>query len=1088
MHSRPGASSVSRCAAWLALLPALAALLFTGAHAQALGPFVPQQVEWVGGVILQTIPTTRIWVDQTGDGLDGPGDTHHSVPPFIDATWRLSLSPTRTVMIATRTNGSSCDDLNPTEIRVYKVPIDDSALIPLGYNNQLRCLASTAFDDRLVNTAYRTAVFVENKTSTGSSGHILWWNLVTGEQGRSAAEYTLPLNPMSFAPAGTMASVPNDVAGIGGAHYSPVELCPASIGQASIPGPPRANNPAAYVELGTPDTVVVYRTGGPSGPFAGGPVPYVSCIVPSAPYGACCGVLGCSQTHQADCVGTWTSGQTCADAMCPVTELHIALSGPATAVRGAVFQYTLTASNAGALASSNVSMVDVLPFGATFLSASGAGTYNPSTRAVTWALGTLNGNSQTSRTITVQASCNVSSIQNASYSITGTPGGTVVGSPTLITTVTLPTTIGLSLTLLSSALAPTPLQPGDRVRYTVRIGNMSMTNHDSLSFSVQPGVSSEIAQVVSVTSGSVLSSLTSLSWKGLVPANSTIDVVYETAIKPCRGAQATIELLNRGTTVFLRNVCSFTMATAISTQSFAVAPSPFRLAIESPSHGPVQWWSSPEYNRMIACRPGADLDLDLRLHNSSASASPASVSLALPVELSTLSDSPFIGTPPVGTLWNSGTRTISWSGTAAALDSVVIRFRVRVDLVSCRTDLLAVGGHGACSNALVTELSVLAVPLPPANHLVTLHNSDGLRYQDPSLGTGWQPLLCGSLENSRGMGRAADGTIWVAGQPCFRLNPHQLSFQILPPTFGTTLGMDTPNDVAEDLRDSTLVFSGYQSGLGLRVRRYNPRTGAVTTILNDTSPQTLGVGHRVVVSPDGIIGVNTNSSLMRIDPANPTAYQRYLPPGGGLLFGLTLDLDGSWLTTSHPAGPTAARNLLSVTRDAGAFTTLVDLQPYFFWQYEMPAIVAVPNQDVYVGTYADEFGVVRRGSGFAVDRILDDLSNVDLVWVGTATTSIDEEDGVAARTFGLSAASPNPTRGATTLRFTLPRAAHATLELYDSQGRRVRTLAHGEHVAGERAVGWNGRDGSGRAVRAGVYFARLTSEGSTRRVRLVLTR
>ncbi|NOT35656.1 MAG: DUF11 domain-containing protein [Candidatus Eisenbacteria bacterium] len=1088
-----GFGLIRSCATRAMLVAGFICVSFTAVWAQGLGPFVNEQLPPAGGVVIQSSPANPLkplWIDVDGSSLDDNGDTHHAVPNGIDETWRLFLSPSRTAMVAVHGSETNCDDAVPIEIRVYRIPADDSDLISLGSNNQLRCLLYTAFDDRAANPVYRTAVFYEGKTSTGSSGHLLWWNLVTGEHGRSAGEYTYPINPSSFSQSGTMASVPNDVSGINGAHYSPVELCPAWIGQASIPGPARANSPAAYVENGTPNRVVVYRTGSPFGPIVGAPVLYVDCSVPSEPYGACCSSEGCQQTHQGDCTGTWQQGVTCQDAACPIAVLEVSLAGPATAVPGTFYDYTLTARNTGALASSSVTMIDRVPSGVTFVSASGGGTYSASTQTVTWTLGTLGAGAQTTRTLRVQVGCFGSSFSNNTYSITGLPGGTVIGAPPITTTLVLPNTAGLSLTLISSALAPTPLQTGDRVRHTVRIGNSSATNFDSLSFTLQAGTSSEIAQIVNQGGGYVLSTPTSLSWKGNVPSGSTLDVIYETAIKQCRSTQATTEAMNRGIGVIMRNPCSSIMASASVTQSFAVAPSPFRISLESSTHGPVQWWGAPDVNRMIACRPGATVDLEVRFYNNSSSVGPASsITIDLPPELPAISTPPFLGSVPAGTVWNSTTRTISWSGQPAANDSVVIRFRTRMSASACKASLEALASYGACTNALLTELAVLAVPVPPANHLLTLHNSSGLRFRDTTATAVWQSLLCGVFENSRGMGRTADGTIWVAGQPCFRLNPYQLSFAILPPSFATTLGMDTPFDVAEDPRDHTLVFAGYQSGLGLRMRRYDPATGTVSFILNDTSPQTLGIPSRVVVSPDGIIGANTSSSLMRINPANPAAYQRYLPPGGGSLNGLTFDLDGSWLTTSTPSSAVAPRNLMKVVRDTGVFSTLINLQPYFNWQYGMPGLAVAPNQDVYLGTYADQFGALRRSSGSTVELIPDDLSNIDLNWVGHTTTGIGGTTASVARhELALAGAIPNPARDATSLQFTLPRATRATLELFDSQGRRIRTLANGEYPAGNHTVSWNGLDEGGRSVRAGVYFARLSSDGATRRVQVVLTR
>jgi hypothetical protein len=88
----------------------------------------------------------------------------------------------------------------------------------------------------------------------------------------------------------------------------------------------------------------------------------------------------------------------------------------------------------------------------------------------------------------------------------------------------------------------------------------------------------------------------------------------------------------------------------------------------------------------------------------------------------------------------------------------------------------------------------------------------------------------------------------------------------------------------------------------------------------------------------------------------------------------------------------------------------------------------------------------------------------------------------------LATPAPNPARGATTLRFGLPRAAAVELALYDQQGRRVRSLLAGTQPAGERTIAWNGCDESGRALPAGLYFVRLATEGRTFVSRLAVIR
>jgi hypothetical protein len=78
---------------------------------------------------------------------------------------------------------------------------------------------------------------------------------------------------------------------------------------------------------------------------------------------------------------------------------------------------------------------------------------------------------------------------------------------------------------------------------------------------------------------------------------------------------------------------------------------------------------------------------------------------------------------------------------------------------------------------------------------------------------------------------------------------------------------------------------------------------------------------------------------------------------------------------------------------------------------------------------------------------------------------------------------PNPSRGAVSLRFTLPREGEATLEVFDVAGRLLRQVH--TSTAGEHVWTWDGRDSEGRVVGAGVYLARLGTAEGQRTLRLV---
>lgn len=95
---------------------------------------------------------------------------------------------------------------------------------------------------------------------------------------------------------------------------------------------------------------------------------------------------------------------------------------------------------------------------------------------------------------------------------------------------------------------------------------------------------------------------------------------------------------------------------------------------------------------------------------------------------------------------------------------------------------------------------------------------------------------------------------------------------------------------------------------------------------------------------------------------------------------------------------------------------------------------------------------------------------------GAATTAAPEP-AVLASTLQLSS-SPNPFRGISTLRFSLPRRAAASLGVYDLRGRLVRELLPARELeAGPHMAVWDGRDRYGNPAPAGVYFYELRAGG-----------
>jgi len=80
---------------------------------------------------------------------------------------------------------------------------------------------------------------------------------------------------------------------------------------------------------------------------------------------------------------------------------------------------------------------------------------------------------------------------------------------------------------------------------------------------------------------------------------------------------------------------------------------------------------------------------------------------------------------------------------------------------------------------------------------------------------------------------------------------------------------------------------------------------------------------------------------------------------------------------------------------------------------------------------------------------------------------------LAPERFALLQNRPNPFTGGTTIGFELPRGERVRLEVFDLQGRRMRSLADATYAAGRWSVEWDGRDAVGNRVAPGIYLYRM---------------
>jgi hypothetical protein len=83
--------------------------------------------------------------------------------------------------------------------------------------------------------------------------------------------------------------------------------------------------------------------------------------------------------------------------------------------------------------------------------------------------------------------------------------------------------------------------------------------------------------------------------------------------------------------------------------------------------------------------------------------------------------------------------------------------------------------------------------------------------------------------------------------------------------------------------------------------------------------------------------------------------------------------------------------------------------------------------------------------------------------------------------FALGQATPNPTRREASFRLALPKAARVTLAVYDVGGRQVGDVVTRPFAAGEHELTW-----SAPGAQAGIYFARLETDGGFKAKRTIV--
>jgi len=114
------------------------------------------------------------------------------------------------------------------------------------------------------------------------------------------------------------------------------------------------------------------------------------------------------------------------------------------------------------------------------------------------------------------------------------------------------------------------------------------------------------------------------------------------------------------------------------------------------------------------------------------------------------------------------------------------------------------------------------------------------------------------------------------------------------------------------------------------------------------------------------------------------------------------------------------------------------------------------------------------------------LDRADTVFAHYGATGVSKKRPTFRPTeFALLQNYPNPFNPGTVIVYELPRDGEAAVRIFNTLGIPVATLFDGFQSAGHHQVKWEGMDGVGKELPSGIYICRLTSNQTTRTIKLL---
>jgi hypothetical protein len=138
------------------------------------------------------------------------------------------------------------------------------------------------------------------------------------------------------------------------------------------------------------------------------------------------------------------------------------------------------------------------------------------------------------------------------------------------------------------------------------------------------------------------------------------------------------------------------------------------------------------------------------------------------------------------------------------------------------------------------------------------------------------------------------------------------------------------------------------------------------------------------------------------------------------------------------------------------------------------------------GGTSEPVTIVFTSTGYEPETLAINLTYGTTVCHEVYLTPIYTAAGDVPATTELLANHPNPFNPSTTIGYTLATSGRVRLTVFDTAGRRVRSLVDADESRGPHSVVFDGRDDAGSGLASGVYFYRLETGVVTRTRKMVL--